>query len=86
MIDWDRDVVFAFRKGQNPHEDILKFFGDRNRLAESHVYSAGRYVLDIETALKLQIRFGANFETFAFLFLLMVCPFYNILAYQMEFT
>ncbi|XP_046462012.1 uncharacterized protein LOC124208287 isoform X2 [Daphnia pulex] len=53
-IDWKRDLVFAFNKHHNPHEKILKFLKDRDRLAEHRIYSAGRYVLDIPEALKLQ--------------------------------
>ncbi|KZS02951.1 uncharacterized protein LOC116924337 isoform X2 [Daphnia magna] len=55
VINWDKDAVFAFNKCYNPHEDILKFFRDRNRLEGHRLYSAGRYVFDIEKALKLQI-------------------------------
>ncbi len=53
-IDWKRDLVFAFNKHHNPHEKILKFLEDRDRLAEHCVYSAGRYVLDISEAMKLK--------------------------------
>lgn len=57
-VDWERDLVFAFNKHHNPHEKILRFFEDRDRLAEHRVYSAGRYVLDVAEALKLQTRFN----------------------------
>lgn len=53
-IDWKRDLVLAFNKHHNPHEKILKFLEDRDHLAEHRVYSAGRYVLDISEAMKLQ--------------------------------
>lgn len=56
VIDWKRDVVFSFNKHRNTHEDILKYFEDRDRLEEHHVYSAGRYVLDIPTALSFQLK------------------------------
>ena len=56
VIDWERDVVFAFNKHCTTHEDIRNFFGDRNRIGEHTMYSAGRYVLDIPTALSLQLK------------------------------
>ncbi|XP_057372910.1 uncharacterized protein LOC130693735 [Daphnia carinata] len=55
VINWDSDVVFAFNKYYKPHDDILKYFQDRDRLTGYRLFSAGRYILDIEVALKLQI-------------------------------